>query len=73
MNMHLLPTAVSPPSSSVPVFMVTCSRISQSAPIVRPCRAAAILDRLRRCTERGERINDSAIANGCMARQRRHD
>ena len=43
MKVHLLPTAVTPPSSSVPVFMVTFSRISQSAPITRACRLAAIL------------------------------
>ena len=60
------PTSVMPPPSSVPVFIVTLSRISHSAPIDKPRRPAAILHRLRRRAERGERINDRARADRGM-------
>ena len=33
MNKQRSPTSVTPPPSSVPVFMVTLSRMSQSAPM----------------------------------------
>ena len=61
------PTRVTPPPSSVPVFMVTLSRMSQSAPTTRRVGLAAICDRLRRRPERSERIDHGARADGRMA------
>ena len=61
------PTRVTPPPSSVPVFMVTLSRSSQRAPMIRRVAPAVIVHRLRRRAERGERIDDGAFADGGRA------
>ena len=61
------PTSVTPRSSSVPVFMVTCFADVAVGADHEPGRAAAILDRLRRRAERGERIDHGARADGGVA------
>ena len=58
---------MTPPPSSVPVFIVTLSRMSQSAPTTSRVGAAAVLHRLRRRAERGERINHGARADRGVA------
>ena len=66
------PTVVVPPPSSVPIFIVTFSRISQSAPIDQRRRPAPVARRLRRTAERRERSNARARTDRGVALEYEH-
>jgi hypothetical protein len=57
------PTRVTPPPSSVPVFIVDAFADIAARPDNQLRGAAAVMHRLRRRPERGKRIDDSAFAD----------